>query len=85
MKMLLTIAATAAALTSFSAAAMAENVNHPAAYGPVIEMMINGHTMHIQAIKDSNGGEWIIMSREEVGDMLGHKMDQLHYTDVQAR
>ncbi len=40
-------------------------------FGPVVEMMVAGHMMHMQFIEDSTGGQWVVMSREEAEMALG--------------
>jgi hypothetical protein len=65
----LTVLASGAAFATGNGAHMRDE------FGPVYTMQAGGHEMHVQAIKDNNGGEWVIMSREDAEAMMGHKFD----------
>jgi hypothetical protein len=60
-------------LTTAAAYATGRSSDMPGAFGPVHTMMINGHEMHVQAFKDTKGGQWVVMSREDAETMAAHK------------
>ena len=78
MKTLLIASTLAVGALAFSTAGWAKtNDGHPPvqSFGPVYEMQSGEHTMHMQLIEDKDGGQWVVMSREEAEMLLGMKLD----------
>ncbi len=77
MKTLLFASTIAMGALGFSSAGWATMAGHPAlqTFGPVYEMKSADKTMHMQLIEDKDGGQWVIMSREEAEMLLGMKLD----------
>ncbi len=44
-------------------------------FGTAVEMTMGGHTMHVRAIKDKDGGQWVVLPRDEFETMIGHSVD----------
>ncbi len=44
-------------------------------FGPTYEMTIAGHAMHIHAVQDKKGAQWIVVPRAEFEGMAGHGID----------
>ena len=66
--------------------AFADDANHNGkpqdGYGPVMEMMMMGHKMHMQAIEAGDGGQWVVLSRAEAEMLLGSSMDKTAFTKL---
>jgi len=74
MKKILILSAFALSVVASGAAFATGNGAHMRdEFGTVYTMQMNGHDMHIQAIKDKTGGEWIVMSRDDAEALMGHK------------
>ncbi len=77
MKTLLFASAIAIGALGFASPSFATMNGHAAvqAFGPVYEMKTGDKMMHMQLIEDKDGGQWVIMSREEAEMLLGMKLD----------
>jgi hypothetical protein len=76
MKALLVASALVIGTVGFASPSFAVMNGHPVeAFGPVVEMKMGTHMMHVQMIEDPSGGQWIVMSREEAEEMFGTKLD----------
>lgn len=49
-------------------------------FGEVYEMKVGDHMMHMQLIQDANGGQWVVMSREEAETLLGGSLGSHKFT-----
>ncbi|MGA2486112.1 MAG: hypothetical protein ABSF49_08985 [Roseiarcus sp.] len=49
-------------------------------FGPVIEMKMGGHMMHLQMLQDADGGQWVVMSRAEFEKMSGESLGKYKFT-----
>ncbi len=77
MKTLIFASAIAIGAVGFAAPSWATMNGHSAlqTFGPVYEMTTGDKTMHMQLVEDKDGGQWVIMSREEAEMLLGMKLD----------
>ena len=86
MKMSILAASVLAAAVALPSLAFADDANHggksPEFFGPVMEMMMMGHKMHVQAIEASDGGHWVVLSRAEAEMLLGSSMDKVTFTKM---
>ncbi len=84
MKSQLLAVAVAIGLVGMSSSAFAvggkENQPMPPMFGPVVEMEVGGHMMHLQMIEDANGGQWVVMSREDAEQLLGESLGKTKFT-----
>ncbi len=73
MKAILLASTIAVGVLGFAAPSFAlmNGHNAPDQFGPVMEMKVNDHMMHMQLIDDGKGGQWVVMSREEFEQMTG--------------
>ena len=51
-------------------------------FGPVVEMEMGGHMMHVQMLQDANGGQWVVMSRAEFEQMAGTSLGKYKFTMI---
>ena len=49
------------------------------AFGPVVEMEHGGHMMRLQMFEDPNGGQWVVMSREDAEALLGEPLGKYKF------
>ena len=77
MKTLIVASTIAIGALGFASPSWATMNGHAAvqAFGPVYEMKHGEGTMHMQLIEDKDGGQWVVMSREEAEMLLGMKLD----------
>ena len=54
----------------------------PEFFGPVTEVMMMGHMMHVQTIEAADGGHWVVLSRAEAEMLLGSSMDKMAFTKL---
>ncbi len=79
-----TVALSLIAGSAFAAGGKANQM--PKDFGPVQSVTVHGHEMHLQGLKDKDGGEWVVMSREDAEEMIGAKFDSsFTFKDFNAR
>ena len=49
-------------------------------FGPVVEMKMGGHMMHVQMLQDASGDQWVVMSRAEFEKMSGVSLGRYKFT-----
>jgi hypothetical protein len=80
MKKMLIASTVAVGFLGLTGAAWAVSKEGPpkpnAVYGPVYEWPAGEHNMHLQLIEDKDGGQWVIMSRQEAEILFNAKLDQ---------
>ncbi len=76
MKSIITASALAFGIVGFASPSIAlmNGHNAPEGYGTVYEMKMGDKMMHVQYIEDAQGGQWVVMSREEA-ESMGMKFD----------
>lgn len=56
--------------------------NMPKQFGDVYDMNVGDHMMHVQLIQDANGGQWVVMSREDAETMFHIPLGSRKFTPI---
>ena len=75
MKAIIFVASLAIGVAGFATVGMATGgvSSMDTKFGPVVEVMVHGHMMHMQMIKNAAGDEFVVMPAAEAMMMLDHK------------
>jgi hypothetical protein len=66
-----------------SIAAAEPSTKIPLVFGPAITMQYDGHSMQVQAIKTKDGGEFIVISKDDAAKLFGQKaMEKFEYSEM---